>query len=332
MRRAALAALVAIAGCTAAPHQPVAVAHHPTTAQSSITATHHVGLVVTRLASLPHGLSRTVAVFTGSRILLLGGLVPGDVTTDEVLALDPSTGRVDVVGHLFQRAHDASGAYLDGRALVFGGGASTGLSAVQAYTGGTSSRAVGHLGAPRSDSGAAVVSGVAYVVGGFSGSVMDHTIDATSDGASVHAAGTLALGVRYPAVAATGGDVWIVGGQLATTESTRSGGQTSDIQRYDPSTQTTTVVGHLPVPLGHATAFAIGGFVYVAGGRTGDVASSRIWRIDPVTGRASIAGHLPVACSDMAAVVIGSTAYLIGGESSGPLAPLRTVFAVRISS
>jgi hypothetical protein len=282
---------------------------------------------ISAAGTLPHGLSRTVAVTDGRSIFLLGGLVAGDVTTGQVLRLDPASGHVNGAGQLADAVHDAAGSWLAGRALLFGGGAAASVSAVQAVTAGRTS-VVGRLRGARSDSAAAVLGAAAYVVGGFDGRAMVRQVEATHDGLATTVAGTLALGVRYPAATAAAGAVWVVGGQLATTESTRTGGQTDNIQRFDPATGRTTVVGHLPAPLGHATAFTLGGAVYVAGGRTGTRASRTVWRIDPATGRATVAGRLPVACSDMAAVVIGTSAWLIGGETTGPTAPLRAVVRV----
>jgi N-acetylneuraminic acid mutarotase len=76
-------------------------------------------------------------------------------------------------------------------------------------------------------------------------------------------------------------------------------------------------------------AFNLGGQLYVAGGRHGTVATARIWRLDLRTGRTTAAGRLPRAFSDAAAVVVGGSVWLVGGETSGPLAPLRTIVAVR---
>lgn len=297
------------------------------TARPPARATH---LRIAVRGELPHGLSRTVAVAEQGEILLLGGLVSGDTTTSDVLRFDPATGTTAAVGRLGLAVHDASGAVLRGRAMVFGGGAATSVSAVQAWRRGHGI-VVGQLGRGRSDSAAAVVGSTAYVVGGFDGTSMDRAIETTADGAHVSIGGSLVLGVRYPAVAATPGAVWIVGGQLATTESTRTGGQTDDIQRFDPATGRTVVAGHLPVPLGHATAFALGGAVYVAGGRSGTRAVRTIWRLDPATGKVTAAGTLPTATSDLAAVVIGTTAWLVGGETTGPDAPVRTVLTVSIA-
>jgi N-acetylneuraminic acid mutarotase len=328
--------LVAVAGCSAAPARPAAnhattppVTTPPVTSPAGAPpATPAPRLRVTVAGALPHGLSRTVAVAERGEIVLLGGLVAGDTTTSAVLLFDPATGRTTTAGRLATAVHDASGAALQRRAFVFGGGAATSVADVQAWRGSTGAVA-GRLSRGRSDSGAAVVGPTAFVVGGFDGTGMVKAIEATDDGVHVHTAGTLALGVRYPAVAAAGGAVWIIGGQLATTESTRSGGQTDDIQRFDPATGHTTVAGHLPAPLGHATAFTLDGVVYIAGGRSGTHAVRTMWRLDPSTGRVTLAGMLPVGSSDMAAAVIGGAAWLVGGETTGPAAPVRTLLTVR---
>lgn len=327
----ALGLLVSASACTttsSAPARPRSSA--PRSVAPPTARPRPVRLHVVVGGELPHGLSRTVAVVVKGDIVLLGGLVAGDRTTAEILRFDPATGTTNTAGALAVAVHDASGAVLRGGAVVFGGGAGASVGAVQAWRGGTAT-VVGHLRRGRSDSAAAAIGRTAYIVGGFDGTALDRTIEATADGVHVGTGGTLALGVRYPAVAAAAGAVWIVGGQLATTESTRTGGQTDDIQRFDPATGRTVVAGHLPVPLGHASAFTLGGAVYVAGGRTGNQAVRTVWRLDPATGTVTKVGTLPVAASDMAAVVIGDTAWLIGGETTGPEAPARTVLAVSIA-
>jgi N-acetylneuraminic acid mutarotase len=298
----------------------------PATSQTAALA----ALSARVIGALPQGLSRTVAVNTGNGILVLSGLAPGDVSTSRVVRIDPSTGVARLVGQLTKAVHDASGAFLAGQAVVFGGGAGTDVSAVQAMRG-TRATVIGHLPVGRSDTASATANGTAYVVGGFDGHQLPRDVLATTDGRSFRTVARLALGVRYPAVAAAAGAVWVIGGQLATTEGTLAGAQTSDIQRIDVATGRVTVAGHLPTTLGHASAFALGGGVYVCGGRVGSTASSRIWRLDPATGHVVAVGRLPMAYSDMAAVVVGSAAYLIGGETTGPAAPIRTILKLTIT-
>jgi N-acetylneuraminic acid mutarotase len=175
-----------------------------------------------------------------------------------------------------------------------------------------------------------VVAGTAYLAGGFDGSRLDRSVIATSDGRTLHVAGHLVHGIRYPAVTAYRGSVFVIGGELATTEGTSSGPESDLIQRFDPRTGRTTVVGRLPVALGHAMAFTLGGDLFVAGGRHAGVASSRIWRIDPVTGKSIPAGRLPRPMSDAGVAEVAGRVWLVGGETSGPLAPLRTVLLARL--
>src|SRR5207245_6155066 len=124
-------------------------------------------------------LCRTVAVADNGEILLLGGLVAGDTTTGTVLRFDPASGTTTTAGRLPVAVHDASGALLRGRAVVFGGGAATSVAAVQAWAG-SSGSVVGHLRSGRSDSAAALVGPTAYVVGGFDGSGLVRAVEATS--------------------------------------------------------------------------------------------------------------------------------------------------------
>jgi hypothetical protein len=278
---------------------------------------------------LPAAVSRAVVCTDGTNLVILGGLAPGDTSTDAVWKLDPAGGGAQRAGRLARAVHDAGGTCRGGGALVFGGGSVATVAAVQDWSP-TGTRILGTLPQPRSDLAAASLNGRTYVVGGFDGTDLTADILATVDGSRFSVAGQLAVPVRYPAVAAAGGKVWVVGGQLGTGESTAGGGQTDAIQRFDPTTGRTVVVGHLPEALGHASALDLGGRLIVAGGRAGAVASDRIWVVDTLSGAARPGGVLPGAVSDAGAVAIGATGWLVGGELSGPAAPLDTVVELRL--
>ena len=282
---------------------------------------------VTTLLRLPVGVSRAVAVAQAGHVVVLGGLAPGDTTTGRVWVIDTARRVATAAGRLTTAVHDASGALLDGRPVVFGGGAATGVASVQAWAGGRSS-VIGQLPTPRSDSAAAVIGATAYVVGGFTGASMARDVLATTDGRTFRTVARLPIGVRYPGVAAVGGKVYVIGGELATTEGTLRGGQTDAIQQVDPATGHVKVVAHLAHPLGHTTAFVLGHRVYVAGGRHGSAATSVVTVLDLATGRQTTVAHLPHALSDAAVAVVGTTAYLVGGETTGPSAPASSVLAV----
>jgi DNA-binding beta-propeller fold protein YncE len=305
-------------GATAPATRPAQVTPGASKLVASLTSWH-----------LPAPVSRAVALAHGSQLTILGGLTTGDVSTAAVVGIDPRTGGSSRLGSLETAVHDAAGAELGGRSLVFAGGSATTLAAVQAFAGGTAA-VIGQLPSPRSDLSAVTVGRRAFVLGGFDGSALLPEVLATIDGTRFSVAGKLALAVRYGAAATAGGMVYLAGGDLGTGESAAAGGQTSDIQRFDPRTGRTTVIGHLPVPLGHASAFVLGGALYVAGGRSAGTASDRVFRIDTATGAVVGAATLPLAESDAPAAVVDGRAWLIGGETSGPLSPLSSVVELRL--
>jgi N-acetylneuraminic acid mutarotase len=280
---------------------------------------------------LDQPVSRAVGVLSGSRIVVLGGLTSGDVTTGQVVAIDPHSGISVVDGALRQPVHDASGAALRGRAFVFGGGSSTEVAVVQSWTDGAT-RLVGRLPAPRSDSSSVTIKGTAYVVGGFDGAHMSRAVFATRDGQRFREVARLSHGVRYSAVAAYRGALYVFGGQLATTEGTSGTAQSRLVQRIDAASGRTRVVGRLPWGIGHAMAFTIGARLYLAGGRRGVTATARIWQVDPSNAHLTPVGRLPRAISDSAVVELPHSVALIGGETTGPFAPQRSVVRVRLRS
>jgi N-acetylneuraminic acid mutarotase len=263
-------------------------------------------------------------VFTdGTRITIAAGLATGDVSAAGVFRLDPSTGSVVKVGALRLAVHDAGGAALGGAAHVFGGGGTTTVATVQHIgSGGTVTES--QLPSPRSDSAVVTDGATAYIVGGFDGHAMDADILATTDGSTFTRVGALIQPVRYPAVAAFGGSIWVFGGQLSTAESSKSGGQSDDVQRFDPKTGRTDVVGHLPTSLGHAMAFSLGGSLFVVGVQVRAQPSTEMYRVDE-SGKATSVGSLPGPRSDAGVAVVGGMAWLIGGETTDPAHPLASV-------
>ena len=280
----------------------------------------HLGVPVSRAVVVPA---------TNGDIWVLGGLHTGDTSTADVWLVDPRTGTIRPASPLQLAVHDAGGASLVGRAYVFAGGSATTVATVQSFANGSSTE-IGSLPGPRSDLVGATINGAMYIAGGFDGSQLPTSILSTVDGVHFRSVGTLVQPVRYPAAAVLGAKLWLVGGELSTTEGTLAGPQTADIQVFDPSTGTTTLVGHLPHAIGHAMAVALGGSLYVFGGRVGSALSPDIWKIDPKTGHATDIGRFAFPRSDAGVVVVGAIAYLIGGESSGPAAPLASIVEIRL--
>ena len=318
----------------AGPSKPAAVragTNAVTVATSRSSATTRALAVSLAPWHLGAAVSRAVVVPDGSDLAILGGLATGDTSTADIWRLDPRTGSDVRVATLPAAVHDAAGALVGRRAVVFGGGSYSTVAEVQAWSpGATSGVVAGSLPVPRSDLSAANLAGVTYIAGGYDGSALLPAILETSDGVQFRQVGRLVQPVRYGAMAAVDGAIWIVGGDLGTGESTSAASQTNDVQRFDPRTGVTKVVGHLPVTLGHASAVVLGGQLFVLGGRTGAMLSDRIWRVDTATGAVSVVGTLRYPRSDAGVAVSGDTAWLVGGETVGPTAPLDTVLELRL--
>jgi hypothetical protein len=261
---------------------------------------------------LPEAVSRPTVFAALEGLLVVGGLIAADTTMQAILRVDLTQGTVNPAGQLPVPVHDAAGAVVTGRDLIFGGGATTVTSAVQDVTPGASPQVISHLPQPRADLVAISDSNVGYVLGGFDGAQGSTTILRTQDGKTFVVVGTLPVAVRYPAVAASAGSIWLFGGE-------HDGKQVTDVQRVDLATGHGSVAGHLPTPLAHADAFTLGGTVFVAGGRIGTAATSDVMRFDPVKVSLTAAGHLPAARSDFGVAVVAGNAYLVGGESPKPV-------------
>jgi hypothetical protein len=280
--------------------------------------------------TLPVPLSREVLLTDGHQLVGLGGLNAAKVSSPGVFTIDPASGKAAPFGTLNPAVHDAAGAFLNGKYVVFAGG--TGATPpitniVQAVPGGGgTAQNIGTLPQPRADLAAAVVDNTAYVVAGsqetqsFFPSVL-----ASTDGATWRTAGTISTPVRYPAVTAVGGAVYIIGGV------TSSGADTTAVQRYDPKTGTTTVIAQLPAATSHASAVALGTSIYVLGGFVNNTVSNQVVRVDLGTGAVSQAGTLPAPLSDAAVTTIGPLAYLAGGQGLDS-APVSTVYALALGN
>ena len=258
-------------------------------------------------------LSRAVAFADHGTIVIAGGLTANG-TTGAVHRIDPATGSVVSAGRLHDAVHDAAGAILSGRLLVFGGGRSVAGSAVQFVAPDATGELVGKMPASRADLATVVVGDQAFVIGGGTSGVTDARIWATTNGIDERLVGRLRMGVRYAAVAASGASIYIFGGAT-------SGGDRSEIQRFDTTTGRTTVVGRLPVAVSHGVALRLGDRILVMGGAS----SSAIWSFDPQLATVSQVGRLPYRVSDAAAVVVDGRGYLIGGEDPDYLATVISV-------
>jgi hypothetical protein len=270
---------------------------------------------------LPEPLAREVVVPAGSGgAVVAGGLVHGDVSTTRTYELNLSTGSRRELPALPVPVHDAAGAVVRRHSLVLGGGNLTEQATVQRLSLSTPRWHVAStLPGARSDLVTATVGGSVFVLGGYNGTTMPAAVLRSSDGRHFRVVGRLAVAVRYPAVAVARRQVWLFGGE-------RDNAMQDVVQRFDPRTGRTRVVGRLPHPLGHGAAFGVGGRVLIAGGRLGpDTTTSAMWEFDPSSDRLRRAGRLPYPLADMGVASDGHAVYLLGGET-----PTLTRKVVRI--
>ena len=261
------------------------------------------------------------------KVLLFGGLTAADTSTDQIVELGSSSGRV--VGQLPSARHDTAAATIGRYAYVFGGG--DGISQldqivrVDPVSG--SASVVGKLPAASSDSSAATIGGTAYVVGGYTGTRWLDTIVAWRPGSSAKVVARLPFPVRYAAVASAEGHLVIAGGSL------EDGSASSAVFAFTPGTRTPLRIGTLGAATTHATAAAIGATVYVIGGRGAQLGSAtgRIVSVSVDSRKIAAAGTLDAPLSDLASISIGGRILVAGGSGAGgtvsTIAVLATVTA-----
>ncbi|MGN6599276.1 MAG: hypothetical protein ACTHMW_08370 [Actinomycetes bacterium] len=293
-------------------------------------------------------------------LILAGGMRPDNSSTAETWSLQlPDTGVAGLTAAavtakrlppLGIRVHDTAAALVSGVPLVFGGGNSSEVDAVQRVLAGTPtagtparpSSPIGHLPVPNSDlaavddpAGLLGPASAVYVVGGYDGKKPLDAVLRTTDGRTFTTVAHLAQPVRYAAVALTPQGLWVIGGEAG-------GRQLSTIQLLAPNSSHASIVGRLPTPTGHASAGVVQGTVVVAGGRTGTNAHQQltdaIWALDPATRELRQAGRLPAPRADAGSVVLpagasttgsGDVLLLLGGEAPHPD---RAVVVVTVST
>lgn len=301
------------------------------TAQSSTATIFSIDVTTgnkTVVGHLASGIHDSAGAVIGGSVELFGGGSPttgsgvqqfqaqpgaGNPTPPPATWLAPGTGNGPSVG-----------AAVPGNPPVVITGAST--TATAALPIGAS--AVANLPRPRSDHSAVTIGNTTYIVGGYDGANPDPDIWSTTDGKQFSVAGRLQTPVRYAAVAVAGGRIYVFGGEAVGGPS--DGAAVSLVQAFDPSSKKTTVVGALAQPLAGATAAAIDGRIYLAGGvsntpgatvgapaKLSSSATDAVWAWDTKTNRALAAGKLPVPVAYAGTAVTYGRAWIVGGENNG---------------
>jgi YVTN family beta-propeller protein len=315
-----LLGLLLLAGCGGGGHK--AVQSDPA---KTVTASDPVRRVATirRLVpvaagNLAYAIQDAAAAPYAGGAVLLGGLTPADVSSDEIVTATRAGSQR--VGRIPTALHDSAAVKIGGRTYLFGGG--TGVSEIDTIlmvdprTG--AAQAVGRLPSGSSDQSAAVIGQTAYV-GGYTGTRWLDTIVAWSLSGKARIVAHLPHTLRYAAVTAAAGRIVIAGGSL------ENGTASDGVYAFVPATRKVIRIGRLPAPTTHAAAAAIGATAFVVGGRGAAVATptDKIVAVDPLKRTVRVAGSLGRPLSDLAAVSDPRGILLAGGrDASGTVSSL----------
>ena len=282
-------------------------------AAAATPAAVEAGLLPWQLAA---PLSREVVLpqHSSDNLLVVGGLTANGSSVGGIYSLNTQTGKLSFRGSLPRPTHDAAAATLSNGALVIGGGTATPVATTQRIQPDGNTGVAASLPKARADATAVTIGKTVYLVGGYNGPAMDSEVLATRTGGSYRGVAALAVPVRYPAVAALDGRIYVFGG------ATRAGHPVATVQLIDLRTHASAVIGHLPIPLAGAAAALLGKTIYIAGGTTGaglGQPTDAVFAFDPAHASLLRAGSLQVAVANAGAAVIGDRLWIIGGETAG---------------
>ena len=313
-------ALVLLAGCGGA-HQVVQTSPPRTaTAPDPVRRVAPIRrLVPVAAGNLANAIQDAAAAPFAGGAVLIGGLTPADVSSDEIVTANRTGSRR--VGRIPGALHASAAVTIGANAYLFGGG--TGVAEIDTIlmvdprTG--AAQVVGHLPAGSSDQSAAAIGHTAYIVGGYTGTRWLDTIVAWAPGGHARVVAHLPHTVRYAAVTSAAGRLVIAGGSL------ENGTASDAVYAFSPGTRTLSRIGRLPAQTTHAAAAAIGATAFVIGGRgaTLGTPTDRIVAVDPLQRTVRVAGALGQPLSDLAAVGTARGILLAGGHSvSGTVSTL----------
>jgi DNA-binding beta-propeller fold protein YncE len=235
------------------------------------------------IGALSPGRHDAAAVTLNGTPYILGG-GDGIQQLDEILRVDPATGRTSPAGRLPAPSSDHSAAVIGDTAYVVGGftGARW-LDTIVAWRPGSGGRVVAHLPTPVRYAAVTSVGGHLVVAGGSKpdGTASDAVFEYTPGSDHVVRLGRLPAPTTHAAAVADGGLALIVGGRGAAL-----GSLSSRIVGIDSSTGRIHTVGRLGRPLADAAAVSADGRILLIGGRTPRGTGNSVLELRKVTARA----------------------------------------------
>jgi N-acetylneuraminic acid mutarotase len=170
------------------------------------------------------------------------------------------------------------------------------------------------LPVPLLDAAGAVLNGELYVVAGKTASGPQRSVyvfnPLTNQWRSSPPLPASYPAVENPAVVALAGQLYVIGGSTDPFA-----GSVANVARFDPATQGWTTLAPLPAPRGGATAQAIAGRIYVAGGMEAGSSRQELFVYDPATNSWTAGAPLSVPRDNPMSAAVGGKLYVLGGRT-----------------
>ena len=240
--------------------------------------------------SLPTARHDTAAVTIGGAVYLFGG---GDGTKqlDEILRIDPATGRVTAAGRLPAASSDSGAAAVAGTAYVVGGYTGTRwLDTIVAWKPGGAAHVVAHLPSPVRYAAVTAVGGTVLIAGGSlpTGTASAAVLGFDPASGSVRRLGTLPAPTTHAAAAVIGRLAYVIGGRGANV-----GSVTDRIVSVDPAARKVRAAGRLDVARSDLAAIGLGDRILLAGGRAASGTVATIAQLVPGRATQVATGRIP---------------------------------------
>ena len=212
------------------------------------------------IGRLPVAGHDAAAVLLGRKVEVFGG--GQSISTDNVVSVDPETGRAAITAHLPEPLSDLGAAVVGAAPYLVGGyTGSRYAAAIMRYRGSGRTTTVARLPVGLRYAGVAAIGGTIYVAGGLTlTGETDRVFAIVPSTGSVRQVATLPEPRAYGALVAFPGALFLIGGKSG------AGAASAEILRIVPTNGRVSVIARLPQPLAEPAAVARSNDMVVVGG------------------------------------------------------------------
>lgn len=286
------------------------------------------------IAAMPFGTNEAESVVVNDKLYVFGGFDTTKATftpTSRAWVYDPAANTWHLLATMPVNGITHAGIATDGtRYVYYAGGNASAQNATQQVYGSTDAfrydtvsnvfSRMPSLPSPRSAGGLAYVAGRLYYFGG-------NNLDRTQDPSDVWMLDVADGSTRWVSEAplpnprnhmgwgVINGEIYAVGGQYVDLSNLAQ----SSLDRYDPASNTWTVLANMPIARSHImdSTFVLNGQLVVAGGWTTTAVSAAVLAYDPASNTWSTLPNLPEARTSATAKSISGGRFLFCCGSAG---------------